>query len=97
MLAEAFPVTLKSFSVTSVVIIEHIVHIIVITLYLLDFFDNHILLLLCIVAFVSHEISSNLPQKENLSLVEARDQYQNANQMLFNESKMNYIQRQEFI
>lgn len=93
MLAEAFPVTFKSFSVASVVIIEHMVHIIVITLYLSDFFNNHILLLMCIVAFDSHEIASNLPQKENLLLAEAQEQYQNANLMLFNESKMNYIQR----
>lgn len=97
MLAEAFPVTLKAFSVASVAIIEHIVHIIVITLYLSDWFHNSILLLMCIVAFVSHEIATNLPQKDSLTLAEAREQYQNINLMLFNDPKSGYNQEQEFI
>lgn len=97
MLAEAFPVTLKPFSVASVAIIEHLVHIIIITLYLSDWFHDSILLFMCIVAFISHEIARNLPQKRNLSLAEAREQYQNIDLMLFNEPKTGYNQQQEFI
>lgn len=97
MLAEAFPVTLKAFSVASVAIIEHLVHIIIITLYLSEWFHNSIILSMCIVAFVSYEIARNLPQKANLPLSEAREQYQNINLMLFNEPKTGYNQQQEFI
>lgn len=97
MLAEAFPVTLKAFSVASVAIIEHTVHIIVISLYLSEWFHNSILLLMCIVAFVSHEIARNLPQKDGLTLGEAREQYQNIDLMLFNDPKSGYNQQQEFI
>lgn len=96
MLAEAFPVTLKAFSVATVMIMEHVVHIIVITLYLSDWFHNSILLLMCIVAFVSHEIARNLPQKYNLNPAQAREQYQNINLMLFTDPKTEYNQ-QEFI
>lgn len=96
MLAEAFPVTLKAFSIACVAIMEHVVHIIVITLYLSDWFHNSILLLMCIVAFVSHEIAQNLPQKYNLTLAQAREQYQNINLMLFTDPKAGYNQ-QEFI
>lgn len=98
MLAEAFPVTLKAFSIASVAIIEHVVHIILITLYLSDTFHNSILLLMCIVAFVSHEIARNLPQKYNLTLAEAREQFQNIDLMLINDpTKSGYNQQQEFI
>lgn len=97
MLAEAFPVTLKAFSVASVAIVEHTVHIIVITLYLSEWFHNSILLFMCIVAFVSHEIARNLPQKDGLTLGEAREQYQNIHLMLFNDPKSDYNQQQEFI
>lgn len=97
MLAEAFPVTLKAFSIAAVAIIEHMVHIIVITLYLSDWFHDSIILFMCIVAFVSHEIARNLPQKGNLPLAEARAQYQNVQLMLFNEPKSGYNQQQEFI
>lgn len=97
MLAEAFPVTLKPFSVASVAMIENLVHIIVITLYLSELFHNSILLLMCSVAFISYEIARNLPQKGNLPLAEAREQYQNIDLMLFNEPKTGYNQQQEFI
>lgn len=97
MLAEAFPVTLKAFSVASVAIVEHLVHIILITLYLTEWFHDTIILFMCVVAFISHEIARNLPQKGNLPLAEAREQYQNIDLMLFNEPKSGYNQQQEFI
>ncbi|XP_031638514.1 uncharacterized protein LOC116350741 [Contarinia nasturtii] len=98
MLAEAFPVTLKGFSVAFVAIIEHLVHIILITLYLCDTFHNSIIIIsMCTVAFMSHEIARNLPQKDNLSLGEAREQYKNIDLMLFNNPKIDYNQQQEFI
>lgn len=97
MLAEAFPVTLKAVSVASVAIIEHTVHIVIISLYLSEWFHNFILVLMCIVAFVSHEIARNLPQKDGLTLAEAREQYQTIDLMLFNDPKSAYNQQQEFI
>lgn len=97
MLAEAFPVTLKGFSVACVSIIEHTVHIILIGLYLTETFHNTIMLSMCIVAFISHEIARNLPHKDNLSLGEAREQYQHIDLMLFNNPKVDYNQQQEFI
>lgn len=97
MLAEAFPITLKAFSIASVAIVEHLVHILLITLYLTTWFHDSTILFMCVVAFVSHEIARNLPEKANLPLGEAHKQYQNVDLMLFNEPKSGYNQQQEFI
>lgn len=96
-LAEAFPITLKAYSVAGVVIVENIVHIIIIGLYMTKWFHDSIILLMCIVAFISHEIARNLPQRTDLSLAEAREQYQHIDLMLFNEPKITNNQQQEFI
>lgn len=96
-LAEAFPITLKAYSVAGVVIIENIVHIILIGLYMTEWFHDSIILFMCIVAFISYEIARNLPQRTDLSLGEAREQYQHINLMLFNEPKIANNQQQEFI
>lgn len=96
-LAEAFPITLKAYSVAGVVIVENIVHIILIGLYMTKWFHNSIILFMCIVAFISHEIARNLPQRTDLSLAEAREQYQHIDLMLFNEPKISNNQQQEFI
>lgn len=97
MLAEAFPITLKAYSIAGVSIVEHTVHIIIIALYMTEWFHDSIILFMCIVAFVSHEIARNLPQQNDLSLGEAREQYQHMDLMLFNELKIANNQQQEFI
>lgn len=98
MLAEAFPITLKAHSVAGIAALEHFVHIVVIGLYMTEWFRDSIILLVCIVAFVAHEIARNLPQRTNVPLAEARQLYQNVDLMLFNEphATANY-QQQEFI
>lgn len=96
-LAEAFPITLKAFSIASVAIVEHLVHILLITLYLSEWFHHTTIMFMCVVAFVSHEIARNLPEKANLPLGEAHQQYRNIDLMLFNDPKSGYNQQQEFI
>lgn len=96
MLAEAFPITLKAFSIAAVAIVEHTVHILVIGLYMSEWFhDSIIMLFMGIVAFIAHEIARNLPQKSNLSLAEAREEYQHIDLMLFSEPKIGYNQQQQ--
>lgn len=97
MLAEAFPITLKAYSVAGIAALEHLVHVIVIGLYMTEWFHDSIILLMCIVSFVAHEIARNLPQQTNLSLGEAREQYQNIDLLLFNEPITSNYQQQEFI
>lgn len=97
MLAEAFPITLKAYSIASIASLEHFIHIVVIGLYMTEWFHDSIILLMCIVSFVSHEIARNMPQKTNLSLGKAREQYQNIDLMLFNEPKIANNQQQDFI
>lgn len=96
-LAEAFPITLKAYSVAGVVIVENIVQIILIALYMTHWARDSIILFICIVAFISHEIARNLPQRTDLSLADAREQYQHIDLMLFNEPKQANNQQQEFI
>lgn len=97
MLAEAFPITLKAYSIAGIAALEHFVHIIVIGLYMTEWFHNSIILLMCIVSFVAHEIARNLPHKTNLPLGEARELYQNIDLMLFNEPTTTNNHQQEFI
>lgn len=94
MLAEAFPITLKAHSIGSVAALEHFVHIILIGCYMTEWFHDSIIFFMIFVAYLAHEIARNLPQKSNLPLAEARDEYQKINLMFFNEKK---VAAQEFI
>lgn len=78
-LAEAFPITLKAFSIAAVSILEHCVHIVVIGLYLTHWFRDSVVIFTLAVAFFAHQIAINLPQKSDLTLAEARDEYQKVN------------------
>lgn len=79
MLAEAFPITLKAYSIAVVASLEHFVHIIIIGLYMTEWFRDSIVIFMLAVAYLSHEVATNLPQKSNLTLAEARDEYQKVN------------------
>lgn len=87
-LAEAFPITLKAFSIAAVACIEHFVHIVIIGLYMTSWFNDSIVMFMIFVGFLTHEIATNLPQKNDLSLGEARDEYQRINLMFFGSAKM---------
>lgn len=86
MLAEAFPITLKAYSIAFVASMEHIIHMIIIGLYMTEWFHDSIVIFMLAVAYLSHEIATNLPQRSNLTLAEARDQYQKVNLMFIGQT-----------
>lgn len=83
MLSEAFPMTLQPYSVGFVVSIEHLMHIIIISLYMNPSFQDRIVIFMILVALMSYELSRSLPDKYNLSSQMLRVEYQRANLMFF--------------
>lgn len=83
MLAEAFPITLKAYSIAVVSSFEHFIHVIIIGLYMTEWFHDSIVIFMLAVAYLSHEVATNLPQRSNLTLAEARDEYQKVNLLFF--------------